>query len=252
MFNRMPRQLKTILIGIGVTMLVGLVILLVFFFSEPPADNPENPLGDTIFVEDLSRALPELDRSQINFINTSIFAVAQLNYPTVISGTRAVVREGTSIYEFRQATRIHTINFIVDIESIGQSYNVYFDWSTEADNQFVSPYGVVVTCLPPEQLIFGEFECTDFMYKETGGQDPAMLYLPYSQDNWRVFASLNDNGTLRSIVVFVRLDNFDYNQGVQESLFAHENAALDYLRQRIDITKYKIEFQNSDNLPPQH
>lgn len=252
MFSRMPRQLRIILIGIAAITLVGLIILIVISTTGPVPDDPENPLGDTVFVEGLSRALPELNRNQINFINTSIFAVAQLNYPNLISGTSAIVREGTNVYEFRQATNVHTINFIVDIEAIHQSYQVFFDWSDDPTNQFVSPYGVVVTCLPPEQLIYGEFECTDFMYKETGGQDPAMLYLPYSTDSWRIFASVYDDGALRSIVVFVRLDNFDYEQGVTESLYGHEQAALDYLRQRIDITKYKIEFQNSDNLPSQH
>lgn len=64
---------------------------------------------------------------------------------------------------------IYVTNFIVDIPSIKQSYNVQDTWSPlSTDVTHLYDYTTLVTCLDSSQLIYGNFNCTDRLKQETG------------------------------------------------------------------------------------
>lgn len=70
------------------------------------------------------------------------------------------IREGSLISNYYQDANVHYVSFIADIPNVNQSYRVAHIWSVDGNNKYVSPnINTAVTCLPEDQLIYGNFKC---------------------------------------------------------------------------------------------
>jgi len=96
----------------------------------------------------------------------------------------AIIRDN-SYKQFTQDGQFRT-TFIIDIPSIKQSYLATKISSEEVET--TGDYTNLITCLPPNDLIYGDFNCRDRLSEELGlsRADPITSLLPRMTDNSRV------------------------------------------------------------------
>lgn len=85
----------------------------------------------------------------------------------------AIVRAETVNNEYVEIGNYYYGTFVVDIESLKQSYYIQFEWSKEKNNLDLSSYNVVITCVPDYYKIY-DTPCVSF-YEQ---QNPEINSLP--------------------------------------------------------------------------
>ena len=84
-----------------------------------------------------------------------------------------------------------SVTAIVDIPDAGQSWDISFGYIERRVREIREPIGPFqASCLPLNQLIFGDFNCFVPIQGEvdTTQIDPIFEYLPYSTFSWQVFS----------------------------------------------------------------
>lgn len=72
------------------------------------------------------------------------------------------IREGSVYYSYISDLNVYILNFIVDVEDLGQSYHLAYRWSGENSKKYFSTnVPALAFCLDSEDLIYGDFECKD-------------------------------------------------------------------------------------------
>ena len=125
-----------------------------------------NPLGGEMHIENLSTYTngKPTDAKTLETIRHALYTAIRNNYAGNLPDNSIkdiLIRNGSFQQTHDQAKDIHTVNFIVDIKSLQQSYLVEYTWSqkTNLDEDAQYQYGTTVSCLPTDQLIYGYFGC---------------------------------------------------------------------------------------------
>lgn len=156
-------------------LIIGSIPVIFFTLSNHPEDDIQS---ERTSIDSIPDAIPEEIRA---LITASLYNTIKLNDSTPPDGG-AIIRNNTFNSTYDQSTNVHSGNFIVDINSIKQSYKAQFEWSDDKNNSFLSGYQVVITCLSPEDtIIFPDFNCVDIYHKEAITIDTfAEKFLPYT------------------------------------------------------------------------
>lgn len=163
LMKNLSRSQKIGLVVLGQVLVVVTLVLLVQGLTKEV--NPVEVVGD-------DKVGAELPQDAQEFIAENIWEVVKSNVAEFNQNdiTDAVIREGT--YEEREMEDGSVrANFIVDIDSLKQSYTISTGWSK--DKRIV--YEVVVDCPPIQQMKYPETVCYG-MYNNTYS---ISLYLPY-------------------------------------------------------------------------
>jgi hypothetical protein len=88
-----------------------------------------------------------------------------------------VVRNGSASKEHNAVEGIETGSFIVDIESLKQSYGVQFTWVVEETSNYDNGYPVIVRCLSQEEQIYDFDNCVN-MFEDDSEKYPITKDLP--------------------------------------------------------------------------
>lgn len=126
------------------------------------------------------------------------------------------------------AGKMYDGSFIVDIESIKQSYYIQYSYSTNKDEFDTGGYPVLVTCLDEKDLIYGKFDCVDIVKEESGSVDPVVLITPHSTLSYSV-RSLYENDKV-SLYVKFSPTGADYRIGIDSAIEGYKNQFLDWLK----------------------
>lgn len=144
-----------------------------------------------------------------------------------------VIREGS--YEEANTDVGKQATFIVDIDSIKQSYKVTIAWVTDKKSNLYDD--MVIDCPPLNEMKYKETVCHG-MYNDTYSLE---LYLPYivtadeSEDTRDIYIDGNEN----EHTIFVEITACD---GFDEL----KKQAMDYLESTpIDLSKYTIKYNES-------
>ena len=164
MDNIIARIKERPMVAIGV---VGGIIIVVLAFVLAGLLRG-NPYGKEIRIDNLSSVYADMPQNQKDRIFNGLYEVVKLNVPEgyEIPDSGAVVRNGTAEQEYDKKTNINTGSFIVDIASIKQSYNVWFEWSSNENNPYLGGYTVVVTCLPKNLQLYDSWACKSLFGSE--------------------------------------------------------------------------------------
>lgn len=81
--------------------------------------------------------------------------------------TDVTIRDGSYSQTVNTDTMTYYTTYIVDIPSIKQSYRITDQYSA-IDNYDPTSYATVVTCLNQDELIYGNFNCSDQIRQEKG------------------------------------------------------------------------------------
>lgn len=118
---------------------------------------------------DYEKNIDEDERSRLESILT---ATVLKNIPRqktldVNNINDAFIREGTYRQNYEKEKLTYSTFFIVDIASLKQTYRVYDVYSTlPREISGILDYSAVVVCPEKQDLIYGEFDCTDRLREE--------------------------------------------------------------------------------------
>lgn len=148
------KQVIIIFASIILIVFISLLALTIYNAVKP------NPYGDSIPIDGLSNlGIPEDDQDHItaNLYETiKSNLAADIDVP--VSGVK--IRNDSIQSSYDKDEKIHTVDFIVDIDSIQQSYNIHVEWHDS--KKYVDGYPYVITCLNESQeIIYPEFACSD-------------------------------------------------------------------------------------------
>lgn len=148
-----------------------------------------NPYGDQLEIANLSEytAGKPTDEDRLKLIKHNLFDAVQFNSKEKLDSNSiddVVIRKDSFSQTYSKSIDVHTVTFTVDIKSVKQSYKVSYQWAGAKENaEYVDEYGTQVTCLPLDELIYGDFKCVDERIEEMGvaNHDPIQPLLPYHE-----------------------------------------------------------------------
>ncbi len=96
-------------------------------------------------------------------IESVIYEAASLNNKGVTPNSGAKIREGSAHYVYIQSINSYFLNFIVDMEELGQSYRFVWSFDNNPSKQGTPPDVVMLMAFCPksDELIYGDFGCKD-------------------------------------------------------------------------------------------
>jgi hypothetical protein len=244
---------RVALVLILVVLATGVIVAIQF---TKEATKYDNVFGESVYIDELQSNFNNISDYQKDVINNTVFELVQKNSGDASQQLIGVIREGTKTYTYSSDTNIYRGDFVVDIESVRQSYSVRFEWSSDPDNPNLSAYGVVVTCVSSGQMIYQDFAgCVDNFPELHTPQDPLLALVPSQNDYYKMYVDYATpaKGKEFSVVVNIKLAKSDYNTDINTNLYRYEQMAIDYLSSNgIDVAAYNLIFTNTYNLSPAH
>lgn len=226
---------KTLVIIITTLVVFSVIIVIV------AAINSNKTPDDQISIKNFDQLVKNLSNKDKEEIFRSLAIIVAHNNP---QGTPdigdAVIRTGSE-YQKKDST-VYVGSFIIDIESIRQSYKIdYRLLSTNNQSKFAYP--VTASCLKESELIYGKFDCKD--PNQTSRSDPNNILeqkLPYQSPYYRILQRGDDG-----IVIQISLN---YSEDTIKFFKIYRQEALKWLgSQGIDVNKFSVEYRDTLNNP---
>lgn len=192
------RQLIIILSIIG--LFVGVSLVAAFFLR----GDPENQFGKFIPIKNFTSEVKDAPQATREATESSLYNIVSANKngqdfnPARIDD--ALIRSSSVKQATDHKTDVTSGNYIVDIESIKQSYKVQYSFSKTESNVNLSGSPVVITCPLESDLIYGTFTCTDFVQAQTSKNDTLLQHLPYQSFSFKITPDATRGETLTLVV----------------------------------------------------
>lgn len=195
LWQNFSRSQKIIFLGVSQLVLIGLMVLLVIFLNQEKTH---------IVIQDDTelKAVPaaEMDSFKVilwNLISANVKDVDR----SVIDDVK--VRPGS--YKVSTEEDITYTDFIIDIDSIKQTYTVAIQWSSKEQ----LPDGVIINCPTKAKMKYPETYCKG-MYNDSYSFE---LYIPYYEHGKNEGAapifSIEEEEETNSIVSYISVCDFD-------------------------------------------
>jgi hypothetical protein len=237
---------STIALIIAAGFIIGVVILTIIFAGSQTDDSVE--------IVNISKNTNGQSRNDklLGMIKEALFvAIKNASGRDEITANDikdAAVRDNSYKQSYDTATKTNKVEFMVDIASFKQSYQVYYEWQSNkanTDSQYVGEYGTVaLKCPSKDLLIYGEFKCIDenTPVSEGGSYDPILKYLPYDAASWSMQSAYED----KKIVLYVSM------MGPSMHVFITEDEYKSMVREwfgqiGLDYHNYTINYSWNDN-----
>lgn len=158
-FDRIPERLRPALIAL-VAFFIGIIIISIIAIS---GIFHKNPYGPETKIDNFSHYYKKVPTATRDTIFHSLHNIATLNVENADDAptSGATIRSNSAEDNYDTSTNIHTGIFTVDIESIQQSFKVWFVWSDNEDNPNLSGYQLSITCLTGAESLYGSTTCHD-------------------------------------------------------------------------------------------
>lgn len=195
-------QSKKQLIIIGVIVgiiLVGFIILIAFLFR----DTGKNQFGERIRIQNYDEIVKNTSDDTRDAIESYLYNIVKMNKEKDFNATTvkdAYIRKDSASQNYVQMDRYYSGDFIVDMESIKQSYWVQYTYALDESNPKVSGSPVVISCLPENLLKYGPFDCKDLVSDQGAANDVLLQYLPYQNFSFRITPDATRGERLTMIV----------------------------------------------------
>ena len=173
--SKLNQTQRYILIAITALLIISVMIFL--SLRQPNTDNESviTEGGQTVSQTDDERKntvttdeLPSQTELKTEGNTTYYVIYFQLNYTLGLNGvnravTDAVIRDGSYRQQITDTEHmIYETTFIIDIPSLKQSYSVIDKYSPlPMEESGLTDYTTLVLCPDADDLIYGEFQCTD-------------------------------------------------------------------------------------------
>jgi hypothetical protein len=215
------------LVGIGIlaSIIAATALLLVHAFGRP----------DYLRIANLSEYTVgrPANEEEVRRIEESLFATVNKYKRVRSNGVKDfLIREGT--FNQRDDDDYHLVKFLIDSESLQQSYAVSYQWGNR--NKFEQYVGMIV-CVQPNQVIYQSFRCQDPLVSAPLPAERANLddYIPYSTEHFEVRSDMRTSPI--SIIITVSLNDSDLVNADE----TYYQEALSWLNStKLDLGKYML------------
>jgi hypothetical protein len=203
----------------------------------------KNPYGEVVDIKGYDQKITDLPVEYRQLFFSVLHTMVDLNYSgseNVDGISDAVIREGSN-KETVSTDTDHAGSFIVDIPSIKQSYLAQYEYTSDVTSDFQSGYPVLLSCLDPEELIFGDFDCKEMYSQGFAEPDPILSVLPYENLSYRIRAVVDSSNTT-SLVVDVFISNA--NEGNETALIeeAKKEVPLWLSSKNFNVDDYTVTY----------
>lgn len=186
------RKLKpTHIIFIIVTFVVVIISVSIasIIFSNPYFGKQTNISNLSSYTKGKASDKDTVERIKYNLYNTISQNVDQSINAAKISDIK--IRDNTFSQKYSEETQSYSVYFIVDSETLKQTYQVAYEWS-ENPNQQLDEWGIYVKCPTTDQLIYDEFDCRDMFIDMIGTNDPNAQLFPQYGELYEIWANISD------------------------------------------------------------
>ena len=241
--NTISRKKAVLIIIAGLGGLV-LVIGLISFLLK----GDENQFGKFITIQNYSAKINNMPGSVRDATESYLYNVVVMNVDESVNASKisdAKIREDSNTQDYSR--NVYTGSYIVDIESIKQSYGVTYTYSQDESELGGNP--IVVSCLPKEDLIYGEFKCTDIVSKQEAPNQDIMRYLPYENFSYKITPDATQGDTLVLVVKFdIPQSDLKGNAASRAEVIAmYKKEVTDWILSKgVDPDKYILQYNYDD------
>lgn len=190
---------RRIIVVVAVVVAVLAVVLIAIFSGSKSYD-----YGPELKIQNYKQLIKDMPKERRSFINSELYnAVSLYTDASDLENVRdAKIREDSVTRMYDESIDTTHGTFIVDIESLRQSYSVFFFWSLDPNvNAF--PNAPIITCLEDKDVIYEDFDCkvasegekmNQIYQKELEKDFFYEAFLPRSGDGYYVSRELDDDG----------------------------------------------------------
>jgi len=238
MFNSLNSKQKIIILSVVVVFVI-LFIALIFI-------KPGSKYGDFIRINKYDTYIPNLPDDRREALNASLYNILKLNSNNDIKSiSDANIREYPIQYNYDEDTKVHSGSFIVDVQSVNQSYLMSYRWSSGSQSSHLSGYTATAACLQPDKLIYGSFKCKDDFTNSqiTNERDPIIEFLPYSTFNYTISASTDKKGEVELNVIIFLYSADTRNGGREAAIAKYKTEVVNWIKsKKLNPENYLINY----------
>jgi len=250
------KRLITIWVIVGI-ILIGLIALIAFLAR----DTGKNQYGERIRIQNYDSVVRNISPDMRDSMEAYLYNIVTKNSAEDFDATTvkdAYIREASATQNYVQRDRLYNGGFIVDMESIKQSYQVQYSYSIDGDGTKMGGSPVVISCLPTDKLKYGEFKCTDFVSEESSANDVILQYLPFQNFSFKVSpdATRGDRLTLVTTLNISQIQLKGSAETRRAAVVEYKKMVADWITSKgADPADYDYEYNYDDegnpiNAPP--
>lgn len=182
--------------------IIAVFLVVVIGISFLLGQKTENQFGKFITIKNYPDKVKGIANEVRDATQTYLYNVVVMNIDTSTTNAStikdALIRDGSNSQKNEKG--VYTGDYIVDIASIKQSYQVTYLYSKDDSKMGGNP--IVVSCLPKDKLIYGEFNCKDIVSKQASPHAEILRYLPYQNFSFKLSPDATQNEKLTIVVTF--------------------------------------------------
>lgn len=220
------------------------IILIVLFFIILSFKNLFyiNKYGKEIKIDNFSKIFKKIPTLTKDLIFNSLYhsVLNNIDKNQSIPKSGALIREKQHNLEFNKEKNLYSGNFVVDINSIKQSYFISFYWSDDENNTYLSGNTVNISCLSKELSIY-DFNCKDSQskYNKILEKNPIINSLPidveYYSNNYNSYTKYLITYSENSDNIVINIEDYTGNnyekalQSIKDRGYNPEDYHINYM-----------------------
>jgi hypothetical protein len=217
----------------------------------------KNEYGDAIKIQNLDQKVKNVSDEFKDGVEATLYNVVKKNVEPSVNLSKlddAFIRDGSDSQDYEEGDTIYSGKFIVDMESIKQSYLIQYTYIQKGGSIEGLTDRVVITCVEEKDLKFGAFKCEDPVTQQAGKNDSIIQHLPYSNFSFNIAADATKGDDNLIIKVALRIPESDLKGDLaskQAVVAMYKNEVTKWLTSKnITPSDYTFEYNYNDNGDP--
>jgi hypothetical protein len=254
--NSQRKLITTIAIIFGAVVIASIIIAIIVQLS------PKNEYGERIKIQNYTQKVKNVSDELHNATEAGLYNTVKKNVPESTNPSKikdAFIRDNSNSQDYDKGNETYNGKFIVDIESIKQSYLIQYTYVKNDNSDEGLATRVVVSCVNKEDVKYESFKCDDFVKQQATQNDNIIQYLPYSNFSFKIAADTTAGDDKMILLVELRIPESDLKGDVaskQAVVAMYKNEVAKWLETKnLDPTIYTYEYNYDDNgnlLPETH
>jgi len=254
--NSQKKLLTTIGVIFGALVIISIIIAIIVQLS------PKNEYGEGIKIQNYDQKVKNVSKELHNGTEASLYNVVKKNISGDTNPAKikdAFIRDDSNSQDYDKGNDIYSGKFIVDIDSIKQSYLIQYTYIKDVNNSEGLTNRVVVSCVNKEDIKYESFKCEDYVSQQATQNDTIIQYLPFSNFSFKISADTTAGDDKMILVVELRIPESDLKGDVaskQAVVAMYKNEVAKWLETKnLDPTIYTYEYNYDDSgnlLPETH
>ncbi len=239
---KIDREKFNIRMIIWVSVIIIVLPLIVFLFANI---FKKNPYGNELRIDNFSDIFPNAPEDTRDSVFAGLYGIVEKNMEnsdsSLMPESGALIRDGSWSNQYDEEQNLHIGKFIVDIDSVKQSYSGYFKWSNDKNNPYFYGNYVGFNCISEQDKIYEDFVCIDQYSDSSVEKFPITKQLPITVE----YYSENYSSYTKYFIGYVLIDDekivlkiTDYTGG------NYDNAISKIKELGFDPNDYEIRYSN--------